>query len=591
MMSRRLFALPLFGMLLVGNVAHAQRLPSGAGIGHSHGITTPAPLAGPEFTATPVPRATSSSGLTIVPVFDATITSDANSAAIQSAINSAVAIYQGLFADPVTVTILFRYSPNQVSGSPATDLANSAYGFYSVAYANYLTALRNRSATPSDSTALSNLPATAPAARVEVNTALGRALGLNTPGFIGFVNNAETFTGSWDGIVSLNSAKAFQFSRTGGIAATKFDAQRLIEHEIDEVLGLGSILPNSMDSAGNTAVKPHDLFRYATPGVRGLSTGTSVTAWFSLDGQNKLVDFNQNGTGDYGDWLSPACAIEATVPLVQYASTCTGTPADLSPTSPEAVALDVIGYELRTTAPSIRSGGVVPIYSSATTIQPGEWVSIYGANLADSTVVWNGDFPVSLGGTSVTINGKRAYLYYVSAGQIDLQAPDDGSSGPVMVTVTTSHGSANSTVNLAQFAPAFSLLDSKHVAGIILRADGSGAYGKGTYDILGPTGNSLGYATVAARAGDSVALFGVGFGPTTTAVPAGQLFSGVAPAANPVNLLIKNVSVKPGFAGLSSAGLFQFNLTIPAGLGAGDVSLSALVGGVQTPANVVISLQ
>ena len=181
MMTRRLFALPLFGMLLVGNFAHAQRLPSGAGIGHSHGSTTPAPLAGPEFTATPVPRATSSAGLTIVPVFDATITSDANSAAIQSAINSAVAIYQGLFADPVTVTILFRYSPNQVSGSPATDLANSAYGFYSVTYANYLTALRNRSATPSDSTALSNLPATAPAARVEVNTALGRALGLNTP--------------------------------------------------------------------------------------------------------------------------------------------------------------------------------------------------------------------------------------------------------------------------------------------------------------------------------------------------------------------------------------------------------------------------
>jgi hypothetical protein len=44
------------------------------------------------------------------------------------------------------------------------------------------------------------------------------------------------------------------------------------------------------------------------------------------------------------------------------------------------------------------------------TIEPGEWVSIYGTNLASTTATWNGDFPVSLGGTGVTINGKQAYL-------------------------------------------------------------------------------------------------------------------------------------------------------------------------------------
>ena len=218
-------------------------------------------------------------------------------------------------------------------------------------------------------------------------------------------------------------------------------------------------------------------------------------------------------------------------------------------------------------------------------------MSIYGANLATSTVNWNGDFPKSLGGTSVTIDGKPAYLSFVSPGQINLQAPDDTSAGPVPVVVTTKGGTASATVTLAGFAPSFFLFDSKHVAGIIVRSNGSGAYGGGTYDILGPTGKSLGYATVAAKAGDSIELFAVGLGPTQPAVKSGQVFAGAAPATNPVSLFINNVSVTPLFAGLSGAGLYQLNVIIPPGLGTGDVPLTASVGGVRTPLGVVISLQ
>jgi uncharacterized protein (TIGR03437 family) len=242
-------------------------------------------------------------------------------------------------------------------------------------------------------------------------------------------------------------------------------------------------------------------------------------------------------------------------------------------------------------APSVTSGGIVPVYSTVTTIQPGEWISIFGTNLASSTATWSGNFPMSLGGTSVTINGKSAYLWFVSPTQINLQAPSDTATGPVPVIVTTAGGAFTSTVTLAQFAPSFSLLDSKHVTGIILRSNGSGAYGGGSYDIIGPTGNSLGYPTVAAKAGDSVELFAVGLGPTNPVVPAGQALSGAAPATNSVSLLINKVNVIPTFAGLSGAGLYQINLTIPAGLGTGDVPLSATVGGAQTQSGVVISLQ
>jgi len=284
-------------------------------------------------------------------------------------------------------------------------------------------------------------------------------------------------------------------------------------------------------------------------------------------------------------------------PDIQYATANAGAPAQIVETSGAIVTmaaqdlLNLASAKLLTIAepapvPTIAGGGIVP-----GTIQPGEWVSIYGTNLASQTATWTGNFPTTLGGTGVMIDGRAAYLSFASYGQINLQAPSDNATGVVPIMITTSSGTVKSTVTLAQFGPAFFLLDSTHVAGIILRANGKGAYGGGTYDIIGPTGASLGYATVAAKAGDSVALFGNGFGPTSPVVAAGQAFSGAAATTNPVTLRINNVSVTPSFAGLSGAGLYQMNLTIPPGLGTGDVSVQATVGGIQTPLGVVISVQ
>lgn len=113
------------------------------------------------------------------------------------------------------------------------------------------------------------------------------------------------------------------------------------------------------------------------------------------------------------------------------------------------------------------------------------------------------------------------------------------------------------------------------------------------YDIIGPTGNSLGYPTVAATAGDTIELFGVGFGPTSPSFPAGQVLptGAYGTATNPIQIVINGTTLTPAFAGITEAGLFQFNLTLPAGLGTGDVSLMGNVGGVQTPSGVVIALQ
>ncbi len=290
--------------------------------------------------------------------------------------------------------------------------------------------------------------------------------------------------------------------------------------------------------------------------------------------------------------IAPLNYLQIYSPDIQYATANVNAPAQVVAGSVTAsisaqALLNLASAKLFTIgepSPSIMPGGVVPVASPVGTIQAGEWVSIYGSNLATGTASWTGNFPTSLAGTSVMIDGKAAYLSYVSPTQINVQAPGDAATGPVPVVVTTEFGSATSNVTLAQFAPSFFLLDAKHVAGIILRANGS-------YDIIGPTGSSLGYPTVAAKAGDSVALFGTGLGPTNPAVPAGQVYSGAAATTNPVTVRINNVSVPTAFAGLSAAGVYQVNLTIPSGLGTGDILLQASVGGVQTPAGVVISLQ
>src|SRR4029077_12861489 len=60
-------------------------------------------------------------GLTIIPTFDCSIRNDPNSMAIQAMIVRAIAIYESLFSDPITIKIIFRYS----TGGPAPSASPS----------------------------------------------------------------------------------------------------------------------------------------------------------------------------------------------------------------------------------------------------------------------------------------------------------------------------------------------------------------------------------------------------------------------------------------------------------------------------------
>ncbi len=303
-------------------------------------------------------------GLTIQPTFDSSITGNSNSAAIQAMINRAIAFYESLFSDPITVQIRFRYATTAPDGSPLPPgtVSRSDILLYTLPWSTFINALRADARTSNDDTANASLPGTALAANIEPSSANGRAVGLNTPPAM-FANGTVGNGGPYDGIVTLNSSVPLQFTRPTD--AGSFDAQRSTEHEMDELLGLGSKLGQN-----GIPFRPQDLFSWSSAGHRNFTS--SGTRYFSVDGGvTNVVNFNQNPSGDFGDWLSQDCP--QANPYVQNAFACTGQSSDIAATSPEGINLDVIGYDLTQTSQA--SLGNI---STRSFVQTGEHVMIGG---------------------------------------------------------------------------------------------------------------------------------------------------------------------------------------------------------------------
>jgi uncharacterized protein (TIGR03437 family) len=222
-----------------------------------------------------------------------------------------------------------------------------------------------------------------------------------------------------------------------------------------------------------------------------------------------------------------------------------------------------------------------PGFASAT------WVSIFGTNLSQTTQAWqNGDFvgrslPTSLNGVSVTINGLAAYIQYVSPTQINVLAPDDTTAGPVQIQVTTAERKSNTfTVQKEQLAPAlFSMPGTNYVAA--LHAD---------YTYVRKADLSSSVKGMPAKPGESILIYGTGFGRTNPALPSVQLVTTPAILANSVRVTIGGVEAPVTYAGLVGPGLYQINATVP-NVPDGDASVVAQIEGFQTQAGVSITIQ
>ncbi len=214
---------------------------------------------------------------------------------------------------------------------------------------------------------------------------------------------------------------------------------------------------------------------------------------------------------------------------------------------------------------TIISAGAFGAFDAVTT---GTWMEIYGANLARDTRQWGGaDFtgvnaPTSLDGTSVTVAGQPAAVYFISSGQVNALVPDGVASGPQPVVLTTGNGTSipfTISVNPLEpgmlAPPSFIVNGSQYLAALF--PDGQ------TYVL--PPNTIPGVPSRQAMPGDTIIVYGVGFGGTNPAVPNEQITEAANNLTNPIQVSFGSTPATLSYFGLapSFVGLYQFNIVVP----------------------------
>lgn len=236
--------------------------------------------------------------------------------------------------------------------------------------------------------------------------------------------------------------------------------------------------------------------------------------------------------------------------------------------------------------PTIASA--VAASSGAPALAPNAWVEIKGSNLApaDRTRNWqsadfvNNRMPTQLDGVSVSVNGKPAYVSYISPAQVNILTPPDALPETATVQVTVNGlTSAPFAVRGQAVAPSLFVFGAgPYVAAT--HADGA---------LLGPLDLYTGLSTPA-RPGEIITVYGHGFGSTSIPVTSGSATqSGTLTAAPQFSVGGRACTVQ--FAGLVGPGLFQFNLALPADLPEGDQSILASYNGLNTQVNARVSIK
>jgi uncharacterized protein (TIGR03437 family) len=222
------------------------------------------------------------------------------------------------------------------------------------------------------------------------------------------------------------------------------------------------------------------------------------------------------------------------------------------------------------------------------TIAPNTWVEIKGSNLAPTgdTRTWrstdfaNGQMPTALDGVSATVNGKAAYVYYISPTQVNILTPPAAMSGAVAVTVTNNGAvSAESTAQAQALSPSFFVFNGgPYVAAVHLNGS-----------LIGPPALYPG-STTPARPGETIMLYANGFGPTNVPVISGsEIQSGTL--SPPPSVTIGGLTAMVQFAGLVAPGEFQFNVVVPSSLADGDQPIVTTYGGAATQGGTLMTIQ
>jgi uncharacterized protein (TIGR03437 family) len=259
-------------------------------------------------------------------------------------------------------------------------------------------------------------------------------------------------------------------------------------------------------------------------------------------------------------------------------------------------AIDLSGSNTRLMALKLATAPAKPVITgvvNGASFLPGivslSWGTIVGTNLAIKTDSWdhlivNGKLPTAVDDVSVTVDGQAAYIYFISAGQINFIVPEVP-AGPHAVVVTNSLGtSAPFEATVFSFNPAFFEWPGNQA--VATRLDFSLAAKNGTFG---------GATTIPAKPGDTIILWGTGFGPTNPLPGQGEetptdttYSTATTPTVeiNHVPAMVYGAALAPGFAGL-----YQVAIQVPPSLGNGDWPVVTSIGGVSSPSALVLTVE
>jgi uncharacterized protein (TIGR03437 family) len=239
------------------------------------------------------------------------------------------------------------------------------------------------------------------------------------------------------------------------------------------------------------------------------------------------------------------------------------------------------------------AGNSVPAVSS---ISPNGYFTVYGVGFTTNTStqrglqasdIVNNSLPTNVANTCVNAGNTRAFLSFVSSTQINALAPALPSSGSVPVSVVVNCGtgteltSPSTNVPVAAASPEFLywVANANGQNPVIALDAVSGAN-------IGAPGLISGLTFRPAKTGDILTFYGISFGKTASGPVPGGIPSAADAVAGTISLTIGGKPVTPSYVGLTpgSAGLYQMNATIPAGLTAGNKAVVLTINGASTPA-------
>ena len=213
----------------------------------------------------------------------------------------------------------------------------------------------------------------------------------------------------------------------------------------------------------------------------------------------------------------------------------------------------------------------------------GSWIEILGTALSTTTRVWDGaefsngglDAPTVIDGVRVFINNRPAFVYFVSPTQLNVQAPGDTALGPVEVRVTNSLGVASFLARKVSAAPGMLAPTAFNVGG---RQYLAAQFPDRTF--VGRPNLLPGVAFRAARPGDQIILYGIGFGDVSPANPPGTVVTSANSLVESLTISFGQTPARVSYSGLAPLflGVYQFNVTVPE-VPNGDTQIEVTLGG------------